>query len=468
MGVKLEAEDIAVNEAVARITGLSKKFFTETAAPDEESFMDAGPSPLDDLNAQFGATVEAVEELMPRGDNADYQPNMPDPGKRLPPKPKAQNSQAQVAPKQRMPAKKPTGDMYGADETDSNPETITPKKTAENRMYKTIEKRLPNNQTKMESFVAEYIGSLDEFNYWSGLPMNEDSHVAHSGDVPTAGVNKDNKTKAGLPGLQGQALQDIEPEDGPPGDEDGTDKEMTLDQTIAMLKKEGYDGEELWSSFLEARGLTVELFAQLVDEAMESDDVDEMDALLAVEGLFVAELPKLLPEGLMDMFRKKKAPEMPAATQAKDVIKKHGMSAVRAANSRGMSVEKMGKTKPMPTSVAQAQREIGSAKSLVRKESKEVRFSVTNEELEDMTVRPRDYRKLHPMGSMMTKYGLDEGKFWIAKATAKNKGALHKKLGVPMGKKIPAKKLAAAAHSKNPKERKEVNLAKTLKKLHKK
>ena len=54
---------------------------------------------------------------------------------------------------------------------------------------------------------------------------------------------------------------------------------------------------------------------------------------------------------------------------------------------------------------------------------------------------------------------------WIAGAT-KNKGALHRKLGVPEGEKIPAKKLAQAAHSSNPTERKEANLAKTLKKFH--
>ena len=53
-------------------------------------------------------------------------------------------------------------------------------------------------------------------------------------------------------------------------------------------------------------------------------------------------------------------------------------------------------------------------------------------------------------------------KNWIAGAT-KNKGALHKKLGVPEGKKIPAKKLAQASRSKNPKERKEAALAKTMK-----
>jgi len=58
-------------------------------------------------------------------------------------------------------------------------------------------------------------------------------------------------------------------------------------------------------------------------------------------------------------------------------------------------------------------------------------------------------------------------KNWIAGAT-KNKGALHRALGVEEGKKIPSKKLAKAAKSKNPKLRKEVALAKTLGKLRKK
>ena len=52
-------------------------------------------------------------------------------------------------------------------------------------------------------------------------------------------------------------------------------------------------------------------------------------------------------------------------------------------------------------------------------------------------------------------------KKWIAEAI-KHPGALHKELHVPAGKKIPAKKLNAAA--KNPgKEGKRARLAKTLK-----
>lgn len=55
---------------------------------------------------------------------------------------------------------------------------------------------------------------------------------------------------------------------------------------------------------------------------------------------------------------------------------------------------------------------------------------------------------------------------WIKKAI-KHPGKLHRELGVPEGEKIPAKKMAKAAKSKSPTIRKEVALAKTLKKMKK-
>ncbi len=55
-------------------------------------------------------------------------------------------------------------------------------------------------------------------------------------------------------------------------------------------------------------------------------------------------------------------------------------------------------------------------------------------------------------------------KNWIAGAT-RNKGGLHRALGVPEGKKIPSGKMAKAAKSGSPKVKKEVNLAKTLAKV---
>lgn len=65
---------------------------------------------------------------------------------------------------------------------------------------------------------------------------------------------------------------------------------------------------------------------------------------------------------------------------------------------------------------------------------------------------------------------LGRGKYmanWIKKAVGKNPGGLHKSLGVPEGKKIPAKKVAAAA-KKGGKIGKEAKLAQTLSKLRKK
>ena len=53
---------------------------------------------------------------------------------------------------------------------------------------------------------------------------------------------------------------------------------------------------------------------------------------------------------------------------------------------------------------------------------------------------------------------------WIKKAI-KKPGALHKELGVPMGKKIPSGKLAKAAKAGG-KLGKRARLAQTLKKMH--
>lgn len=58
------------------------------------------------------------------------------------------------------------------------------------------------------------------------------------------------------------------------------------------------------------------------------------------------------------------------------------------------------------------------------------------------------------------------GRLWIQDAV-KNKGALHRSLKVPQGKKIPLAKIEKAEHSKNPTLRKRARLAETLRKFHK-
>lgn len=53
---------------------------------------------------------------------------------------------------------------------------------------------------------------------------------------------------------------------------------------------------------------------------------------------------------------------------------------------------------------------------------------------------------------------------WIAGAT-KNKGGLHRSLGVPQGEKIPVKKINAAAQ-RGGKVGKQARLAQTLRRMH--
>lgn len=60
-------------------------------------------------------------------------------------------------------------------------------------------------------------------------------------------------------------------------------------------------------------------------------------------------------------------------------------------------------------------------------------------------------------------------KNWIGKATDKMEekgtvGSLHKAVGVPQGKKIPAAKVEAAAHSDSPKLRKKAQFALNVRK----
>lgn len=60
-------------------------------------------------------------------------------------------------------------------------------------------------------------------------------------------------------------------------------------------------------------------------------------------------------------------------------------------------------------------------------------------------------------------------KGWIPKGEfhpAGEKGKLHREMGIPEGKKIPAAKLEAAAHSSDPEKRRDAIRAETMKKWH--
>ena len=83
---------------------------------------------------------------------------------------------------------------------------------------------------------------------------------------------------------------------------------------------------------------------------------------------------------------------------------------------------------------------------------------------EDLAEFRRDYDSDY--GLQKKRGGMAKGGNWIAGAI-KHKGALHRALGVPEGKKIPASKIEKATHSSNPKLAKRARLAQTLKSFHK-
>lgn len=60
-------------------------------------------------------------------------------------------------------------------------------------------------------------------------------------------------------------------------------------------------------------------------------------------------------------------------------------------------------------------------------------------------------------------------KHWVRKQDfhpGGEKGKLHREMGIPEGQKIPADKLAAAAHSSDPEKRRDAIRAQTMKKWH--
>jgi hypothetical protein len=192
---------------------------------------------------------------------------------------------------------------------------------------KKVTPKLPESKERaMVSKLMECAGlsSMSEFNEQAGLTESthvQDIRTGHTGDVPTGGVDKANAMQGGLPGLEGNALQKVDPEEGPEGEDHvGDSKALTFDDAIAMLKKENVDTDIFWAMFLEQRGLTLDLFAQLLHEATLSEDVEEMDVLLAVEDVFkkwlvdqmtaVVENGGASPgeQGLIDLVKKLKQP----------------------------------------------------------------------------------------------------------------------------------------------------------------
>jgi len=100
------------------------------------------------------------------------------------------------------------------------------------------------------------------------------------------------------------------------------------------VKKGAAPAAESFGEWLEQRGVTLRQYEALIDYAMENNDVEEMDSLLALEDLY--------NEGIRDMLgmRPKKtkvaSPEM--WKRARDVVAKHGPEATKKASQSGRQV----------------------------------------------------------------------------------------------------------------------------------
>ena len=79
---------------------------------------------------------------------------------------------------------------------------------------------------------------------------------------------------------------------------------------------------------------------------------------------------------------------------------------------------------------------------------------------EDFAQAARSKGHPRPKVVVVRKAGATSGGFQV------HRGALHRALGVPEGKRIPAKKLAAAMHSKNAHVRRMARSAKGLMAMH--
>jgi hypothetical protein len=67
----------------------------------------------------------------------------------------------------------------------------------------------------------------------------------------------------------------------------------------------------------------------------------------------------------------------------------------------------------------------------------------------------------------MARAPIKKRKALSAVSESTEKGGLHRSLGIPEGEKIGAERIEEATHSKNPKTRKEANLAQTYNKYRK-
>jgi hypothetical protein len=107
--------------------------------------------------------------------------------------------------------------------------------------------------------------------------------TGQAAQLPTRQATQYTKMSAGYGQQEGGFAQSMKPKEY---GSDGDDSESTLDQAIAMLKKEGLDADYLWSRFLGENNLSIPILEMLCDEAMETGDEAMAEELMQLENAF--------------------------------------------------------------------------------------------------------------------------------------------------------------------------------------
>lgn len=133
-----------------------------------------------------------------------------------------------------------------------------------------------------------------------------------SSELPSSGVSKKHKLKAGSKGLEGQGVQPVEPAEY--GD-DGEDKYDDVSHIAYDSRRPKAAMAEHWEGFLEMKGLSLGDFEALLHEAIDSKDADELEALVKVEDLLRSYLESMDPADL----------EIPARERSQAAIRAEGI-----------------------------------------------------------------------------------------------------------------------------------------------
>ncbi len=233
----------------------------------------------------------------------------------------------------RMPRKSAKDRPYGTKDQDDDEEDTVGKTQPEDREMR--------DDAVTEHSITHVAGlPMDLFREMAGmtpiydLQESKEYYDEVTGQVPTKQATSYTKMPAGYGQQEGGFAQSLHPKEY---GNDGADAEMTLDQAIGMLKKEGLEPDYLWSRFLAENNLSIPILEMLCDEAMDTDNTAMAEELMQLEDAFdhffesslVEAFGPELAEGLLSAFKSKKKATGPRVAVGKDVTPAGSGVAVR-------------------------------------------------------------------------------------------------------------------------------------------